>query len=755
MSFRGLLMSLAMLTGVAAAQSLNCDLQGYKTTDGLKATTSGGVVTMTWQGEGAQELRASFGIRDGQPFIQELAARAGSGKWTVLGKDLSPDFQVSTGKRRISQAQRTQLQALNLDTPEEESKRKWNTFWDAPLVIPGRGDTTDLPRTEAEITHASVSYQSSTCKVATEGNQLSVTFDGLKLGIFAGDLRFIAYKGTNLLRQEAVAKTQEPSVAYIYKAGLKGFPITPETKLIWRDTAEHTQTEYFGGAPNTEPVALRARNRMAILDVGPGSLAVFPSPHKFFFAREDEVNLGFVYYRKDNDSSFSLGVMWPDQGEGYHPWGATDAEWKRRTETSRGHADNYALYNAPAGTEQRMAVYYYLNAGDDRSTRESVLAYTHNDVFKPVPGYKVMTGHFHTDFNEQLRDRNTLDYQPPWVAVFRALGVNILYLADFHDDSHPSDPGPIRFAEQKVYFEGSQRVSDKDFLVIPAEEPDAYIGGHWYLMTPKPVYYTHTLGPHEAKAGPSTGNNRPEGQPFEEDLPGYGHVYHLGSAEDILNFVNKENAILWTTHPETKNSEGYPRAYKDKPFFLSDRFIGASWESLPVDLSEKEECEVRCFGVEDDMSNWAPKAKFMITEGDTYTKWPDDETYPQLAINYLKLDKVPLYNESWSPVLEAIRHGDLYGTNGEVLFHNWGVQGSGAKSVYTASIEYTFPLEFADLVWGDGTRTEHKFIDLRDTMPFGTKEFKIPFDATGKKWIRLSVWDSTGSGAWNNPINLK
>ena len=67
--------------------------------------------------------------------------------------------------------------------------------------------------------------------MATEGNQLRVTFDGLKLGIFAGDLRFIAYKGTNLLRQEAVAYTQEPSVAYIYKAGLKGFPITPNTKL--------------------------------------------------------------------------------------------------------------------------------------------------------------------------------------------------------------------------------------------------------------------------------------------------------------------------------------------------------------------------------------------------------------------------------------------------------------------------------------------------------------------------------------------
>jgi hypothetical protein len=64
---------------------------------------------------------------------------------------------------------------------------------------------------------------------------------------------------------------------------------------------------------------------------------------------------------------------------------------------------------------------------------------------------------------------------------------------------------------------------------------------------------------------------------------------------------------MWTTHPETKNSEGYPEAYKDKDFFQSDRFIGASWESLPVDLSEKEECEVRCFGVEDNMSNWSPR----------------------------------------------------------------------------------------------------------------------------------------------------
>ena len=143
--------------------------------------------------------------------------------------------------------------------------------------------------------------------------------------------------------------------------------------------------------------------------------------------------------------------------------------------------------------------------------------------------------------------------------------------------------------------------------------------------------------------------------------------------------------------------------YKDKDFFLSDRFIGASWESLPVDQSQKRLCEVRCFGVNDDMSNWAPKPKFMLAEGDTYMKVPSDDTYPLLAINYLKLDKVPAYNESWAPVVEGIRAGNFFGTTGEILFHSWGIEGSGAKSVYTASIEYTFPLDFAEVVWSDGT----------------------------------------------------
>jgi hypothetical protein len=327
------------------------------------------------------------------------------------------------------------------------------------------------------------------------------------------------------------------------------------------------------------------------------------------------------------------------------------------------------------------------------------------------------------------------------VSVFRALGINIVYLGDFHDDSDPRDPGPKRFAEEKVYFAGAQRVSDKNFLVMPAEEPNAYLGGHWWLLTPKPVYFSHAVP-------------RPANQPFMENDPTYGPVYHLGSADDVMKMVEREKGIIWTTHPQTKSSEGYPAAYHTKPFFLSNRFIGASWESLPVDLAQNELCQERCFGILNNMNNWAPTPRFMIAEGDTYTKWPDDETYPQLAVNYLKLDKVPSYSETWAPIIDAMQAGQFFGTTGEVLFHNWGIEGSGTDRIYTANIEYTYPLEFAELVWGDGNTVGRKVISLTNTTPFGTRDFRIPFDATGKKWVRFSVWDSAGNGAFVQPIFL-
>ncbi len=281
---------------------LNCDLSEYQPSDGLAATVNGAVLQLVWQGDRGWPLRAFITIRDGQPVVAELAVRKAPGAWAVLARDLTPEFEVTSGRRRISEQQLEPLRQLGiLLTPDLLEAEKWKAFWDAPLEIPGaKGTNPDLPRKPEEIRRAKASYHARECQVKTNGARLEVTFPGLEMGIFSGQLRFTVYKGTNLLRQEAIAKTEEPAVAYKYNAGLNGFATS--SRVRWQDVARAWQRYEFGGGNNADPVALRARNRLEIIEADAGSVAVFAPPHKFFFAREIELNLGYVWYRKDSDT---------------------------------------------------------------------------------------------------------------------------------------------------------------------------------------------------------------------------------------------------------------------------------------------------------------------------------------------------------------------------------------------------------------------------------------------------------------------
>ncbi|MES1258204.1 MAG: hypothetical protein ABUS51_07230 [Acidobacteriota bacterium] len=742
---RAILIALLM-TAAAPAQMLNCDMAGYKPQDGLKAQIHGGTLELTWDGERHEQLRAAFALRDGQPVVEELAARKAAGKWITLGKSLTPEFEITSGVRRLSEQQMAPLRDLKIElTPEVIEREKWNAFWDSPLMVPGRpGTNLGLPRKPEEIRRTWAKYKATGCQVKTDGARIEVVFPGFDGGIFSGTLQYTVYRGTNLLRQEAIAKTDEPSVAYKYSAGLKGFAIADDSRVVWRDTARGWQHYAFGGAVNQQMVGLKARNRLAILEANGGSLAFLPPSHKFFWSREIETNLGYVYYRKDSAASFSIGARQADREIGAKPWGTSDEVWNRRVGEARGDLNNFALYNAPPGTMQRMPVYFYLSPEDSRTTQQAVMEFTHDDVYKPLPGYKVLVSHFHFHFNEQLTDAGTLDQEPTWLPTFRALGINMAILADFHGDSHPADTGAVRFSEQKVYFDGCQRFSDRDMLLIPGEEPDANFGGHYMFVFPKPLFFSHVKEP--AKG--------PAGQPFTETISPFGQVFHTATAATELNLLNQEHGLVWQTHPRTKGSAGYPDAVREKDFFRSERFLGASYQSLPVDLSQKRLCEVRCLGLLDDMNNWGGP-KYMIAEGDTYMKYPDDETFPQLIVNYVKLDRVPKFDDGWTPVLDAMRAGDFFVSSGEVLLRSSGIEGTGPKRTFTAEVEWTFPPEFAELVWSDGNTVDRQVISLSDKAPFSSQKFRLPFDAAGKKWVRFAVWDSAGNGAFTQPMHLQ
>ena len=136
-------------------QAPRCDLTNYRPQPGLAATTTAYGVEFVWDGERGQPLRAVFTIRAGNPIVHELAARKGAA-WILLGRDLTPEYDVVSGKRRLSEQQMAPLRKLPSGlTPEVIEREKWNAFWDAPLMIPGNpGGSDDLPRKPEEIRRA-------------------------------------------------------------------------------------------------------------------------------------------------------------------------------------------------------------------------------------------------------------------------------------------------------------------------------------------------------------------------------------------------------------------------------------------------------------------------------------------------------------------------------------------------------------------------------------------------------------------------
>jgi hypothetical protein len=115
------------------------------------------------------------------------------------------------------------------------------------------------------------------------------------------------------------------------------------------------------------------------------------------------------------------------------------------------------------------------------------------------------------------------------------------------------------------------------------------------------------------------------------------------------------------------------------------------------------------------------------------------------------MDRTPLPDEDFTPVLKALRDGDFFVTTGEILIKNYSVAGAGDKRTISADAEWTYPLNFVEVVWGDGKKIDRQLIPAKELGAYGTKHFAIPFDAKGKSWVRFAIWDTAGNGAFVQP----
>ena len=158
--------------------------------------------------------------------------------------------------------------------------------------------------------------------------------------------------------------------------------------------------------------------------------------------------------------------------------------------------------------------------------------------------------------------------------------------------------------------------------------------------------------------------------------------------------------------------------------------------------------------------------KYLPGEVDVFKIDHTHELFGHMNINYVRLepDRVPRFNESWQPVLDSLRAGRFFVTTGEVLLPEFTINGhpSGSTVALTpgqpvevrARLSWTFPLRYAELISGDGTRVFRDRIELADTGPFGQQELSRKIDLTGRKWVRLEVWDIATDGAFTQPVWL-
>lgn len=745
------LLTVAFFASRVDADQLDCHLSEYKPSPGLRAHVVDNTLLVIWNGENNEELRLRLTINDGTPTIADLAVRSKGAQWLTLASNATPEFRVVSGFRRMTEQQLHPLRELGIQiTPEIVDQDKWEAFWDAPLRVPGYApaelprvppakpfaNQPGMPRQAEEISRATALYEARSCEVKTNGARLEILFPGVRLGVFEGWLQYTVYAGTNLIRQEVIAKTEKPSVAYKYDAGLKGLTIQPATRMVWRDTANNWQDYQFGGGINRDPVVLQSSNRLLVVERPQGSIAAFPPPHNFFWAREIDVNLGYNWYRTDSTSSFAFGIRQPE----------SEADPADVGRGSRDMRDNFALRSARPGTWQRMPVYFYVGRKLGRSTLESALSFTRGDHYKPLAGYGVMATHFHASLVQRLQQSGSLNTMLPDFEVLKAAGINIYAPID---GGGAAAIGAEHVRNLDLYYKVARLHSDKNFLIMPNEEIlsgdlSKQLGGHTDLLVSHPIFWSQ---------------GRASGQSLVEENPQYGKVYHVGSPADLIELAHREDLLLYMPHPRSKGSTGYPDAIKDTAHFHDENYrgIGFRW-GMGLDGSEQRLCEYRCLPLLDDMNNWVADlptpAKYLQAISEVFQQGPGDDVYANNPVNYVKVDGLPGV-DNWKPIVDAMKRGDYFVTSGEVLIPYYAVRGTGNQLTILADVEWTFPLDFVEVVWGDGQHTDRQIISATDLPAFGRHRFQIPFNAERKKWVRFAVWDSAGDGALVQPLKLK
>lgn len=681
-----LLILLAVLT---AGAQVKVDTRQFNAKNEAELQVKGNLIEFKWPSASGQKGNVILDLSANKPLFQKIALSKG-GTEKIVSANLDPSFILSIGKRDLL------------------SQNGWNIFFDKVPLKPFKSFPAQLKKNSATI--------------RSEGSRTVIRIGEMHCERFDGALEITFYNGSPLFNVAAVMSTDVDATAVVYDAGLLN-KADSWKKISWTSTGDTLLNTTVDKSAAAKELAVKYRTITA--STAQGTLALFPAPHQYFYPLDEAFNLKFTWYGdnyRDMAKGYGMGIRQELKGDNrFVPW-----------------------FNAPPNSKQRMNFFCLLSDDTDAADAfAAVKRFTNNDKYVKLPGFKTMSSHFHNEFimNVVLAGK-PIPEKPEFVEVFKRLGVDMVHLGEFHYTANPKGPDEKRLRELKALFEQCERLSDQDFLLMPGEEPNEFFGGHWLQIFPKPVYWVMS---------------RPKEVPYVEEKPGYGKVYHIGDKKEMLKLLEDEQGLAWTAHARTKGSVNAPDVYAQEDFFLSDRFMGAAWKAMPADLSQPS-LGGRVLGLLDDMNNWGLK-KTVIAEADLFTITHQNEMYAHNNVNYMMLDKIPDYKDGWAPVVEAMQKGKFFGSTGEVLMPELKVAGknSGENISLAADgtadvsikLRWTFPMNFIEVVSGDGLRVYREKVDLSKTKAFGDQQFQFKAKLKDRKWVRVAAWDIAANGAFS------
>jgi hypothetical protein len=652
------------------------------------------MLAVSWPAGKSKTGKIVFNLTKDMPLFKSIQLGTG-GKFTEIAGNINPVFILTIGKRTLS-----------------PSSGGWDVFFDR------------VPRRPYH--SYNVEFSKNNLKVSSKGIQTIIQISEMRSSTFTGALEITLYNGSPLFNVAAVLSTNVDSTAILYDAGLVCKDKLWEN-IGWSDVQKQMHTIKPGN--NDTSTNLEVKYRTVIGQNSTGSLALFPAPHQYFYPLDEAFNLKFTWYGRNYHTmipDYGIGIRQDPLGDKrYVPW-----------------------FNAPPGTLQRLNFFCLLSTGKAPEALAQVKQFTHNDSYPAIPGYKTMATHFHNEFTSKVPLAGLpLPEKAEFVEVAKEMGINIMKLAEFHGPGHPKGPDSSRLRELKALFEVTKRYSNNNFLLLPGEEANNFYGGHWLAFFPKPVYWVMSRKPDI---------------PFRTADPTYGTVYHVGNKDEMLKLLELEKGLAWTAHARTKASTGYPDIYKNEKFFTSETFLGAAWKAIPADLS-LETLSKRVLNLMDDMANWGLK-KNVIAESDIFTITHQNEMYAHVNINYVKLPALPAYKDGWQPVLNVMRQGKFFVSTGEITIPSFTINGKGSGETLVLQpsgtgtvriqLDWTFPLNYAEIVSGDGNKVYRERINLDNTREFGKQSFTWTANLKGRKWVRVEIWDIAANGAFTQIVYL-